>query len=70
VERRQASAPASGGRRKPLSSRGASRTPLACGQQDHASAGVPLLIFCRSFFVIAGLDPAIHAEGKLDRICR
>jgi hypothetical protein len=39
--------------------------------RDNASAGVPLsFLFAVSFFVIAGLDPAIHAKGKLDRICR
>jgi hypothetical protein len=30
----------------------------------------PFFLFAVSFFVIAGLDPAIHAKGKLDRICR
>jgi hypothetical protein len=30
-----------------------------------------LSAFCLPFFfVIAGLDPAIHADEKLDRICR
>ena len=47
VERRQASAPASGGRRKPPF-RGATRAPLACGTVNSASAGVPPPLFFRS----------------------
>jgi hypothetical protein len=70
VERRQASAPAAEGRRKPaLSWRDRTRW---CGHEIlrlSAFRFLPFLSFFLRFsqFVIAGLDPAIHAELKLDR---
>ena len=57
VERRQASAPASGGRRKPVSPW---RDPRAawCGHETLRLSAFHFLFFLRSFyFVIAGLDP-------------
>jgi len=47
--------------------RGASRTPLARGQETMRLPAFRFLLFS---FVIAGLDPAIHAEGKPHRISR
>jgi hypothetical protein len=58
VERRQASA-----------LRFSARAASADADRLHASVGV-LPPFSVSFVVIAGLDPAIHANVKLDRICR
>jgi hypothetical protein len=43
---------------------------LCAGKRQCVCRRSALLLFAVSFFVIAGLDPAIHAEGKLDRICR
>ena len=54
--------------------RGASRTPLACGQKTMRLPAFRFLYFfvvvIAFSFVIAGLDPAIYAEGKHNRICR
>src|SRR5215471_365162 len=50
--------------------RGRGRGPMVPGEYSIASVGVLLPILSLSFFpffpfVIAGLDPAIHAEAKL-----
>jgi hypothetical protein len=46
--------------------RGASRTPLACGHQDNASAGVPLSFFfiCRFFLRHCRARPGNPCERK------
>jgi hypothetical protein len=75
VERRQASAPAAEGRRKPAL-RGAPRTRW-CGHETLRLSAFRFLLFLlfvlpflSSSFVIAGLDPAIHAEATPRRTSR
>jgi hypothetical protein len=69
VERRQASAPDSGGRRKPPTPW---REPHPFGAAL-TTVRLPAFRFLFSFFlpfVIAGLDPAIHAAARLVQIFR
>jgi hypothetical protein len=65
VERRQASAPDSGE---------AAQVDLSVARPAPAGAGHETLrppafrfLFFRSYFVIAGLDPAIHAAKRLEQ---
>jgi len=66
VERRQPGAPEArcGGN---IVMRGARRTPKRAEVWKYTSAGVPPPFFFRFLVVIAGLDPAIHAEVALAR---
>jgi hypothetical protein len=72
VERRQASAPAAEGRRKPALSwrepHPLVRTMKHC--VCRRSASLFFISFVLPFSVIAGLNPAIHAEAKIDRTYR
>ena len=73
VERRQASAPASGGRRKPPFSVARPARRLRAGKRQcvcRRSASFYFVVAFAFSFVIAGLDPAIHAERKPHRISR
>jgi len=66
VERRQASAPASG---RAAQAAFPWRDPRAACARDMKHCvcrrSASLICFVLSYFVIAGLDPAIHAAAKL-----
>jgi hypothetical protein len=66
VERRQASAPDSGRVGASRLIRGAYRTRW-CGHETLRLPAFRFLNFFRSYFVIAGLDPAIHAAKRLEQ---